>query len=342
MRRGGHQLTAEQVRRRAYLITTLGCVLVLMLVGVYDFSQGQQEKVLSSVMSGVLGLIALVMIINRRISLRTIEQGVAVIMFVGSLSEWSNILRENHATTRPYLTFLLLISVWFGLLPSRLARALSLATYLGFALLLLTRPDPDLGAVLYLGFCTVIIGIMSAFGGQIARERQESALFQQQALTYPLTGLANRRAVMNRLQKLWNNPDTRQSFALLLVDVDHFKRINDQQGHALGDEVLRKLGQALLALANPAEVVGRWGGEEFVMVLQRTEARQALNVTDRMNGHTYSWPGLPSVTISAAGAFSHEAQSPDARIELADQRLYAAKHGGRNQVRWDSHKTHPE
>jgi diguanylate cyclase (GGDEF)-like protein len=161
------------------------------------------------------------------------------------------------------------------------------------------------------------------------------------ATTDFLTGLANRREFMHRLadEEARLQRDIGACTAVLQLDIDHFKRINDEHGHAAGDAVLRQLGELMLGEQRKIDVVGRMGGEEFAMLLPGTTlaaaavfaerlrqrvARSVLQLDDGMALH---------VTVSIGIAVMGGQQcGGDAALIRADQALYRAKHGGRNRV----------
>lgn len=156
---------------------------------------------------------------------------------------------------------------------------------------------------------------------------------QQQALTDPLTGLLNRRGFEQRLQEeidrslRYNVP-----MALLMVDIDHFKDINDTFGHVIGDEILRMVAQLLRENVRRHDIVARYGGEEFAIILPATgcEGTPILGERIRRAVQQAAWPYVP-VTISVGGA-CHDATMTNATdlLTAADHALYDAKRSGRN------------
>jgi diguanylate cyclase (GGDEF)-like protein len=161
-------------------------------------------------------------------------------------------------------------------------------------------------------------------------QRAESLL--KQSLEDPLTGLANRR-FMDRL--LDNDV---QSYAIALIDVDHFKRVNDQHSHQVGDEVLRHLANVLRAASRATDTAVRYGGEEFALLFSHLSEASAAIAAERLRRlvEDFDWgqiePGL-RITVSVGVACGVEATSPVEVLALADARLYEAKHAGRNRVR---------
>lgn len=161
--------------------------------------------------------------------------------------------------------------------------------------------------------------------------------------TDALTGLANRRQFDRRLQEEWTRAQRHGlPLALLMIDVDHFKRYNDAHGHVDGDECLRRIGIGLSACAARAtDLVARYGGEEFVLLLPHTDPEEALLVARRCMEavdaaaieHRDS-PTSTTVTVSIGAAAMQPAidQPPAALVRMADAALYAAKLKGRHRV----------
>jgi diguanylate cyclase (GGDEF)-like protein len=124
--------------------------------------------------------------------------------------------------------------------------------------------------------------------------------------------------------------------AVIMADIDQFKRLNDEFGHLLGDEVLRQVSSLFHQQLRKIDVVCRYGGEEFGILLTQTHAQHAMSVAEKLRRSVESWqfPGVPStVTISAgAAAFPDHGTSRDELVRAADTGLYAAKQAGRNRV----------
>ncbi len=156
----------------------------------------------------------------------------------------------------------------------------------------------------------------------------------------PLTGLANRRQFLAlAAQERRRAQRAREPIALLILDVDHFKQVNDLYGHAAGDAALRALSRLLRRHLRPFDLVGRYGGEEFLILLSGAHQQGALTAAERLRATIASTPfdtqGIIRLTASIGVVSANAEQDvPFATLlASADRALYRAKHGGRNQVR---------
>ena len=162
------------------------------------------------------------------------------------------------------------------------------------------------------------------------------------ANTDSLTGILNRRAFMERLQiEIQRCNREYVPLSLILADIDHFKRVNDQYGHQVGDMVLQKFAEQLIATCRPYDFAGRYGGEEFLVCLPGTERQQAGSVAERMR-RLIEATGLTvpattdcfSISASFGVASLHigSEERPEPLIGRADSAMYQAKNEGRNRV----------
>jgi diguanylate cyclase (GGDEF)-like protein len=164
-------------------------------------------------------------------------------------------------------------------------------------------------------------------------------IVERQALVDPLTEIANRRALDETLEaELARAARFRDDMCLVLADLDRFKSINDRFGHPLGDVVLREFAQTLKETVREVDFVGRWGGEEFALILPGTDAAGGAAVADRARAtiaarvlHAPHGELIP-VTASFGVAAFPDTGDAAALIAAADEALYRAKHGGRNRV----------
>jgi len=152
-----------------------------------------------------------------------------------------------------------------------------------------------------------------------------------------LTGIFNRRFFELRImEEIERARRYGTGMAVIMADIDQFKRLNDEFGHLLGDEVLRQVSSLFHQQLRKIDVVCRYGGEEFAILLTQTTAQQALAIADKLRKLVEGWqfPGVPRpITISAGvAAFPTDGRTRDEIIRAADNGLYAAKQGGRNRV----------
>lgn len=187
------------------------------------------------------------------------------------------------------------------------------------------------------------VQLVSALTSYAASALQNAKLFKEvqlRSVTDPLTGLCNRAELFSMAQdELKRSRRYDAPVSLVALDVDHFKRINDTFGHAAGDRVLSELATRLKRAVREVDVVGRYGGEEFVALLPHTDKDGALLVAERMRAAVASEPfrteaGELPVTISAGTATARQGETDlDALFARCDAALYEAKQAGRNCVR---------
>jgi len=176
--------------------------------------------------------------------------------------------------------------------------------------------------------------------GNALHQSAQKDLLQRIALTDLLTGLPNRRAAEERLQlEGARTPRDGHGFALALVDLDHFKMVNDRYGHAVGDEVLKGVARRFEAGLREGDWVARWGGEEFLFVLHGCAVEEAACIMERLAGQVRSTPiqtAIGAIPLSfSAGVAAFGANDSDtlSMLEKVDHALYRAKADGRDQVR---------
>ncbi len=170
----------------------------------------------------------------------------------------------------------------------------------------------------------------------LLRDMRTIAATQSAATIDGLTGLANRAATMDRLVAMLDDLSIAERGAVLLLDIDHFKTINDQLGHAAGDECLRKIGDIIRTTVRGGDTAGRIGGEEFLVVMPGASRDVAMTVGERLRlavalgGMRYA-SGEP-VTTSIGAAAARAGDTTELLLARADRGLYEAKRQGRNRI----------
>ena len=162
---------------------------------------------------------------------------------------------------------------------------------------------------------------------------------EQIALVDVTTGLKNRRGMETAfVRQLYRTLRAHLPVTLLMIDLDAFKQVNDRRGHLVGDAVLRRTAQQLAAALRPQDLLARYGGDEFAVLLPSVDEEQALTVAERIReivaatALTPADEGLAAVTVSIGLATARNPVSLAALVEAADRALYRAKSGGKNRV----------
>lgn len=200
----------------------------------------------------------------------------------------------------------------------------------------------NLGVFVFLLLQALLMGAMFARAFNHAQELNET--LEQKVLERtreledishrdPLTGLMNRRWFWQSLRTEWDRWERyQQDFALVLIDLDHFKRINDSRGHLAGDEALVQLGKLLQQQLRKTDQLARYGGEEFCVLLPGTRIAEAQGVLEKVRKSCQDELGF---TFSYGVARASLYLRPEDLVNAADQHMYAAKQAGRNQGRSD-------
>lgn len=203
----------------------------------------------------------------------------------------------------------------------------------------------NLAAILGLAGLTIALlvgSLVVLFRQMLARLRGAREQLLVMASTDPLTGLLNRRSILERLEEeLERHRRSGEPLGCIMLDVDHFKAINDQLGHAAGDEVLRRVAQELRPVLRPYDAVGRFGGEEFLLVLPGTDHETLRKIAERVRERLAAQvrTGPPDqarpVTASLGITLYRMGETADAFVARADRGMYVAKGLGRNRVEED-------
>lgn len=156
-----------------------------------------------------------------------------------------------------------------------------------------------------------------------------------EARTDPLTGLCNRRALEECLAgEISRQNRYAEVFSIAIIDIDHFKNINDTQGHMIGDQIIKSVAKQLDCDARESDIVARFGGEEFVIVMPQTGADGAAVTAERIRLQiAENCSAIAPVTVSLGIATAMDKDDADGLLTRADEALYQAKHDGRNCVR---------
>lgn len=170
---------------------------------------------------------------------------------------------------------------------------------------------------------------------QIRQDITSQKRLEELWMTDHLTGLHNRQSI----DQLWEREIQRSVrygdiFSVLLIDIDHFKRVNDNYGHLVGDELLFQFGQLLRSISRDTDHIGRWGGEEFVILIPNTNLSSAVLMAEKLRDTVdkFSFTTVGHLTISIGLASYRNGMDQDELFMVADSALYQAKAKGRNRV----------
>lgn len=278
---------------------------------------------------------------------------VVPLVLLGFLAVWRIAPQSLDAEA----TDLILVMLWAGLafplcfliLGTRRGLYASVGIYRAFVALVVpaavagdiphgTAGSPGVVVMSLAVFFAVSIALLWVLASRLealAAARVRADLLAAQATTDPLTGLPNRRHLDDELERqvarARRNP---QPLAVMIIDIDHFKDVNDRFGHEVGDRVLRGFAARLTATVRGADVVGRWGGEEFLLVAPHTDLEGALELAERGRAEVTDQPFSDIGPLTASFGVAAMASDESARslVRRADLALYAAKRDGRDRV----------
>ena len=198
----------------------------------------------------------------------------------------------------------------------------------------------DLASPLILSYVYTEIIILLAFGfsGFLLGNYVEK--IEKLAFTDPLTGVSSRHYLMSRLEELMTMSDRHgEGFCVIMFDLDHFKQVNDNYGHLVGDQTLKSFANCVMEHKRNIDIFGRYGGEEFILLCPRTEERDGLVLADRirievekLDKKALGFYGPQTVSAGVYEMLPGVKMSTEELLTLVDQTLYDAKLQGRNRV----------
>jgi diguanylate cyclase len=186
-----------------------------------------------------------------------------------------------------------------------------------------------------MGAVIALIYTSSYLKDQLLRQREMAEAMHRLAHTDQLTGVANRRELYSELQKETHKSERyKRPLSIIFFDLDNFKSVNDTYGHDCGDGVLREVVGATERVLRTTDRLGRWGGEEFVVLAPETDLQKASRLAERLRVEiaNHRSGSAPTVTASLGFAQYEAGDTPETLIKRADQALYKAKILGRNRA----------
>lgn len=206
----------------------------------------------------------------------------------------------------------------------------------GRALTVIVEPPPWRTWWAYMGYAAM--AAMAVYSRRsYLRLRSSAQSYKVQSITDPLTGLYNRAGISDITNSLFSSTETRKDTVVLIMDIDHFKRINDEYGHDVGDSILTAIAELLTLNVRRGDYIGRWGGEEFILLCPSATAESASSIAEKLRSTVEASPFDANnismkVTISVGVAITRPHDTFNAVLKRADIALYKAKSSGRNCV----------
>jgi diguanylate cyclase (GGDEF)-like protein len=344
-------LSADPLKRRVLMT-----ILALSWVGsAAAWALIESRGMSSPVLRGVFGLnvvfhpVTFVVVSRRLLPLRIVDM--ACLWFAACLCAACMALRLYSPTygaridLQPLYLWIPVIYVFvFTLLGHRASLKLSLALlalFFAISLPYLVRhaDDPNVNFTIQLHVVSAVLVAALYFFSSYQHRFQIAQLTVDElarlANTDELTQIANRRRMSEAIaSELLRYARYGHRFSIILIDIDRFKDINDRHGHAVGDRTLVALAARTREVLRDVDTLGRWGGEEFVVVLPETGAEQTLHKAAALCAHVAARPlvGEHTVTVSCGVASVAAGDTADTLLQRADAALYAAKRGGRNRA----------
>lgn len=338
-------------RMRRYLMAVATSLLVLMLTFAL-YQLGYLEKIgLIYVTGAILFLSVLFYALFRaQLNLRAHDPSLTIPMMISSILVTVCAMYFTSPEARDVLTPIFLVTTIFGVLRFGTRELIVVAAFISicyglmFAMLIRLRPEAvDLRLeMLRWGVITVFLLWFALMGGYISRLRKElkatKSAIEDIAMRDELTGTFNRRYLMETLQREKSRCDrSGAKFCICMLDLDFFKVVNDTFGHQAGDEVLRVFSRHTLQGFRGTDCFGRYGGEEFMLILLDTALEGARTKAERLRSDTekLTFANLApeaKVTTSIGVAEYRPGEDIEATQRRADAALYKAKEAGRNRV----------
>ncbi|HEX7005024.1 MAG TPA: GGDEF domain-containing protein [Trueperaceae bacterium] len=346
--------TPAAVKRMGYMFGLGGGVFALLLGSIIEFYSGKRnlaEIVSYLFMAGLLaGLLIALMRAGR--SVRRLELATFAVLSTFFLIRLGIALYLPGQTPHQITDQLSRFGFWFPTLYASLLFILGVdrgwRVSAGHFMLSLLLALPFVGDSVIAGethalfslsqlfvSSAVLIVTMTIFARYTERVIRANAEMEHLAHTDFITELGNRRRMERVLgQEVKRVERYGDALSLLLLDLDQFKRVNDAHGHPAGDQVLREVAALLAAESRASDHLGRWGGEEFVLILPQTERAEALELAKRIMSRVREYPftKVGKVTVSIGGATWEIGELPRDLIKRADDALYQAKGKGRDRV----------
>ena len=344
----------DRAARRTYLVVLLGVLVVVVVLWVGVGATDAFQRAVFPAVVVVHGVLA-VAVVSRRAPLAVVGAwlvGSMAALLTVRLVTWELELVARPEALGGSVTSVLggygiVFALAFLVFGTRRGAIFSLALfallYLAVGLSIMWGMLAEVDSLELLAFAPVwhamlitVVWVLARNVERLAAARARTVLLEVQATTDVLTGLANRRRLDEELRRLLAQAlRYDQSLSVVLVDLDHFKDVNDGHGHQVGDQLLVEVAGGLAAAVRDADVVGRWGGEEFLLLAPHTDQQAALALAERCR-EAVARASTEAGDVAVTASFGVASLGPDDTVRSlmrrADLALYIAKSEGRDRV----------
>ncbi len=278
-------------------------------------------------LSAVACLVALAWLSYQSALFKRVSRWVMPAVVVAQMAVIAGMVALAGSETKMW-TFPVLVSA-FLLLRTREATAITLLGSATHAVLAYQQSGQARDTAIFFAACLLVVVFTHIFATRLQADNQK---FRTRSLQDALTGIGNRRLLDDTLDELTAHPDD-GDWSLIMLDIDHFKTINDRFGHHIGDACLKRVAHEVQSRLSPSDRLFRYGGEEFV-VLTPTSGTVALTLAERIRLHISGSGLIRQTHVSLSGGVAQRLQGQSVRhwLARADHALYKAKETGRNKV----------
>jgi diguanylate cyclase (GGDEF)-like protein len=323
---------SSRLFKQPTLVRLMMGIALVILPGVawIDFRQGHHFA-MAVELAAAFALLTMIFLIRPLGVARSKRITLVIVFFLALLASV-----EKLDSTAGFAWFTVMPFLYISIGGIRLGGFLAVSHFLVIAVLYLRFAQGMITELETSAWLQISLAYVTAAGLAISNEHVQRQLrnrLHSLADHDPLTGLLNRRGMEKRLKQMDSFLRRHKvPVTLALLDIDHFKKVNDEHGHDAGDTVLRELSDELTRIFRDSDYIARWGGEEFLVALTNTDLAAATEVLERLRSEISSSSAFsgPSITLSMGAARWHANEPLSEALKQADVALYDAKDNGRN------------
>ncbi|MGD6969102.1 GGDEF domain-containing protein [Rossellomorea vietnamensis] len=335
-------LSLQKLKYRFYAVL-LPVFLLVASIGWYDESQEVNPDPVNLVILPTLTIlyaVSIYVLFFKKPWVETVEKFMIIATCMVSAMKFTYIVTyelEQTMSLGPFTFWMPMFYMFlFFLLNIRWALIVTAATYVWFlGVGIYKLPDlmgtPAVSLLTHYFFANLVFLVTLFFLHTVKQSYIKAEVLEEMANTDYLTGLPNRRKIDKELMK---GLEREQKLSIIYLDIDHFKQINDSYGHTAGDTVLKEFTNKTLEVLEKEDLLGRWGGEEFMLLLKNRDIREAKLLAEKIRKHIsrHDYETIKGLTASFGVAELQKGDTLDNLLNRADKALYEAKNNGRDQV----------